>query len=295
MHPILTSAISGLMDGVFCLLIHAVFVLAALIYLIRVFVSPQPAGWHGTPRWVPVLTVFCVADTYWATITNGEGCLQLGLLGFRILPIAPVLFLLCLVAPFVSSVIHRKMKKQNKTLLPTGNSPTNATTNHLCRPAAEKIRLPHEYSLPNDRMNTQNRTSGKYIAIGGACLQAGPLIGQLISVVGMRKAYASIDSNGTVDKTVLNSSIGDVMVATTAGTIVGLIGVILIIISLFACRYRAAWFYWFLLIYGVIFLLAFPIGTIVGIVFIVYSRTNRSQFFAPTPPSSTPQNPSILP
>jgi len=144
-------------------------------------------------------------------------------------------------------------------------------------------------------MDTQSPNSGKYLAIIGACLQAGPLIGQFIAVVGTRKAFASINSNGIVDTTLLNSSIGDVMVATTAGTIVGLIGVILIIISLFACRYRAAWFYWFLIIYGVISLLAFPIGTVVGIAFLVYSRTNRSQFFAPTQPSYTPQNPSILP
>ena len=144
-------------------------------------------------------------------------------------------------------------------------------------------------------MNTQNTTSGKYLAIIGAFLQAGPIIGLVSTVVGMRKAFASLNSNGIADTAMVSSSIGDVLVATAAGMVVGLIGVALIIVSLFACRYRAAWFYWFLVIYGVISLFIYPVGTVIGFVFLVYSLTNRNQFITPAPPSCPPQIPSILP
>ena len=60
--------------------------------------------------------------------------------------------------------------------------------------------------------------------------------------------------------------------------LLGLVGLILLMISLIPLRYRAEWYFWFLNIYGVILLSAFPFGTIFGIFFLVYCLTKRREF-----------------
>lgn len=143
---------------------------------------------------------------------------------------------------------------------------------------------------PHQRMNPP--PTGKYLAIIGACMQAGPLIGLIGTVIGMRQAFDNLGSSGVGDTAQLSNSIGTVLIATVIGIVVGLVGVVLIFVSLLRCRYRAAWFFWFLVIYGAISLLAFPVGTVIGIAFLVYSITNRSQFLAASAPSQPPSTPS---
>lgn len=135
-------------------------------------------------------------------------------------------------------------------------------------------------------------TTGRYLAIIGACMQAGPLIGLVGTVIGMKKAFDSLGSSGIGDPSQLSNSIGWVLIATVIGILVGLIGAVLVFVSLLGFRYRAEWFFWFLVIYGAISLLSFPVGTVTGIAFLVYGITNRTQFF---PTSAQSQPPDIYP
>lgn len=60
---------------------------------------------------------------------------------------------------------------------------------------------------------------------------------------------------------------------------IGFIGLILLVIALVKNRYRAEWFFWFLVIYGVIVMGTFPIiGLAFGIFFLVYCLTKRREF-----------------
>lgn len=126
-------------------------------------------------------------------------------------------------------------------------------------------------------------------------MQAGPLIGMMATVIGMRKAFCSLGASGINDPVQLSNNIGGVLVATAIGISIGLIGAILLFVSLLGFRYRAAWFYWFLVIYGVNILFAFPVGTVIGPFLLVYILTNRNQFLAPASHSGPPQTPNTTP
>jgi hypothetical protein len=59
---------------------------------------------------------------------------------------------------------------------------------------------------------------------------------------------------------------------------IGLVGLVILLVSLILLRYRAEWFFWFLLIYGLMLCGAFPFGTIFGVFFLVYCLTKRNEF-----------------
>jgi hypothetical protein len=69
-----------------------------------------------------------------------------------------------------------------------------------------------------------------------------------------------------------------VLVASVIGVFIGLTGLVLIFIALIKQKYRAEWFFWFLAIYSVILLGVIPLGTVAGIILLVYCLTNRREF-----------------
>lgn len=87
-------------------------------------------------------------------------------------------------------------------------------------------------------------------------------------------------SSGISDPLQLSENIGEVLIATAIGLGFSLVGLVLIGIALFASRYRAPWFFWFLVIYGGLLLFNFPVGTVFGIFILVYCLTNKTQFLS---------------
>lgn len=77
----------------------------------------------------------------------------------------------------------------------------------------------------------------------------------------------------------MNSILSDALTLLLVGLILGVIGLVLLVISLTTSRYRAEWFFWFLMVYGAFLIGAFPIGTALGIFFVVYCLTHRRDFF----------------
>jgi hypothetical protein len=59
---------------------------------------------------------------------------------------------------------------------------------------------------------------------------------------------------------------------------IGLVGLVILVFTLISLRYRAEWFFWFLIIYGVMLCGSFPFGTIFGVFFLVYCLTKRREF-----------------
>lgn len=110
MHSILAANFSGMFEGAICVVLHTVFVIASLIYLIRVCVSPPQSGMRGLPRWLTVFMVLCVLSVCWAVSANDRGD-DVSIQFAHYFPVAPSVFVLCLAATALST----KIKRQNKS------------------------------------------------------------------------------------------------------------------------------------------------------------------------------------
>ena len=116
-----------------------------------------------------------------------------------------------------------------------------------------------EPTTPNPR--------GRILAIIGAWMQTALLIGLVGTVVGMKGAFAELGKTGASDVGALNEHIGKVLVWTTVGESVAVVGAILLGIAVIALRYRRTWAV-------VIFTLASLnlVGVAIGILTMLVSR-----------------------
>lgn len=128
--------------------------------------------------------------------------------------------------------------------------------------------------------DSQTDNAGKALALAGAFLQCGPLIGLIGTFVGMRRAFQTLGSSGIAQPSQVAAAIDTVLIVTAAGFVLGIIGLLLFLISHFSYRYRAPWVFNFLVIYGAVLLFAFPIGTIIGIALLVFCFTHKDEFLS---------------
>ena len=119
---------------------------------------------------------------------------------------------------------------------------------------------------------------GRRVALVGAFLQLGPLIGLVGTFVGIIRAFYTLESSSSGDPARLSANVTGALYATAAGLVLSVVGLILIYVALFRYRYRAEWFFGFLLIYGGVLLAGFPIGTVFGIVILSYCLMRRNEF-----------------
>ena len=129
-------------------------------------------------------------------------------------------------------------------------------------------------------MSTSQQTRGKRLAVIGAWLQLGFVIGVLATIGGMMNAFQILGAaSAKSDPSALSAAIGGVLLYAFIGTSIALVGFVLACIALFYSRYRAPWFFWFHLIYAVSLLMLFPIGTVIGIGLLCYLLPGRAEFF----------------
>ena len=121
--------------------------------------------------------------------------------------------------------------------------------------------------------------SGAFIAKLGAWLQLAQLVGFAGTVNGMAKAFREIGTAGTSDPTRLSGAIGEVLVAAAGGIAVSMVGVILVIIAITVCRYRAVWMFGFQCLYGGLMILTyfFPFG----LFFLIFALVKKDEFLRP--------------
>jgi hypothetical protein len=129
----------------------------------------------------------------------------------------------------------------------------------------------------------------KIFAVVGTFLQLAPIIWVIGYIVSLVRLYnLAVNAPTTVSSHGLNA-LTEIMSQELAimknelwliliSVLLGLVGLILLAVSLIPLRYRAEWFFWFLTIYGVILLGAFPFGTIFGIFFLVFCLTKQREF-----------------
>ncbi len=131
-------------------------------------------------------------------------------------------------------------------------------------------------------MNEPPSNNGAFIAKLGAWLQLAQVIGLAGTVAGMMKAFQVLGTSGTADPAKLSGAIGEVLWTTFAGIAIAFVGLILVLIAITACRYRAVWMFWFLCIYGglMIFSYFFPFG----LLFLIFALVKKDEFLRPTSP-----------
>jgi hypothetical protein len=127
---------------------------------------------------------------------------------------------------------------------------------------------------------------GKRFAIIGIALQLAPCIPVLAYFTVLISVFSQVF--GARDPGQATAAIG-----TLAGGMIGVVilvvlclvaamaGLALFVFALTKHRYRGEWFFWFLMVYSVLILGAFPIGTAAAIFFFVYCITRRGEFLKP--------------
>lgn len=119
---------------------------------------------------------------------------------------------------------------------------------------------------------------GRLLALWGAWLQLGLVLGLLGTVVGMISAFEQISEHGQANAERLSADISFALVATAIGVIPALIGVVFLAVALFRMKYRAPWFFWFLVLYSGLWVLNFPVGTIIAGALIVFLIMRKDEF-----------------
>jgi len=131
-------------------------------------------------------------------------------------------------------------------------------------------------------MNT-SPSFGRITALVGAIFQIGWVIGAFGTVIGVQHAFSTLSRSGIGDPEALSKSIGKALPSLCIGFSLSLIGLILICISLFILKYRSKWFFYFCVIYGLILLPGFPVGTALGLFFLVFCLSRKQEFLQNIP------------
>ena len=129
-------------------------------------------------------------------------------------------------------------------------------------------------------MDTQHPNRGRSLAKIGAFLQLGPLIGLAATGIGMIHSFNTLEKANATDPRELAGKVGEVLIFTAIGFTLGLIGLAIIFTALFTTPYRSRWIFWLLLIEGMLLLLAFPVGTVLGVLICLYCLTHKAEFFS---------------
>ena len=119
-----------------------------------------------------------------------------------------------------------------------------------------------------------NNKNGRKYALWGAWLQVGAVIGLIWTVIGMISSFQNVSPSGTAMANGISNELTPVLIASVAS----FIGVILLAVALFRKKYRAAWFFWFLLIYGILIAMNYCEGTVIGGLLIIYLFYKKDEF-----------------
>jgi hypothetical protein len=119
---------------------------------------------------------------------------------------------------------------------------------------------------------------GRTLAIAGAWMQAGWVLGLLVMVAGMMSAFHSLGQSGIGDPRVLAASISTVLIAGLIAMIIPLAGLVMLAISIFAFGYRAPWLFWFLIFDSVLMLCGHWVGIALGVATLVFVILKRDEF-----------------
>jgi hypothetical protein len=122
------------------------------------------------------------------------------------------------------------------------------------------------------------RSKARWLAALGVALYTGPIWGLVGTLIGMLRAFDTVDkSNAAPD--VLSQDIRLAVMASMIGLGVGMIGAILILVTFLGTRCRESWFFsWSVCLSAFWCVLGFPIGLVAGLPLLILFLTKRMEF-----------------
>jgi len=125
-------------------------------------------------------------------------------------------------------------------------------------------------------MNETPSNSGAFIAKLGAWLQLAQVVGFAGTVNGMSMAFTALNSKAPANPPILTGAVLEILWTLCAGITVSLVGILLVLVAITVCRYRAVWMFWFLCLYGglIIFSYFLPFG----LFFLIYGLMKKDEF-----------------
>ena len=133
-------------------------------------------------------------------------------------------------------------------------------------------------------MSAGRSSPGLPLALLGAALQLPLWSGWL----GAGNLVHTILDSGLGDLSTLGPALEEVFAVSLPGGIVGGAGLALLTLALVGVRYRAPWFFWFLIFDAVLLLPLLPAGTAAGVFFLGYCLWKRREFSGGNVPPSIP-------
>ena len=138
------------------------------------------------------------------------------------------------------------------------------------------------YSSPNsDLEEAISPNKGMVAAILGTVLQLPFPYGVVSFLIGMLNLFHEINVNGSGDPKVLAGGISEELVPVILGLVLAMPGFILSIYTLLKGRYRSWWFLTANIIYATTWIVLFPFGTVLGVVYFVVIYTKRGSRIKP--------------
>jgi hypothetical protein len=134
----------------------------------------------------------------------------------------------------------------------------------------------------DDDPGKMQRAGARYFAVIGTLLQLGLPMGLLGTAFTPLPSIESVSGGHPTDGSSLFAAMHrSADIAKTiflSGVAVSVVGLVLVVLALTRFRYRSEWLFWFLTVYSALLLLVIPIGTVVGVFFLVYCLTRRYEF-----------------
>lgn len=128
---------------------------------------------------------------------------------------------------------------------------------------------------PSEAANARPFGSGIYFAVPGAAFLLYLLIHAALAV---RAILQRILQQGTSDAQVFGQLVAELLITLVSRGFVALPVVAVLVLALLACRYRARWFYRYLMLVSPLLMLLAPFGTLFGAWFVIYLWKHRREF-----------------
>lgn len=125
---------------------------------------------------------------------------------------------------------------------------------------------------------TVPRSKARWLATLGVALYTGPIWGLVGTLIGMIRAFDTVDKSNAAPNA-LSQDIRIAMMASMIGLGVGLIGAIVILVTLLGTRYRECWFFWWSVCLSIFSCLqGLPFGLVAGLPILILFLTKRAEF-----------------
>ena len=123
---------------------------------------------------------------------------------------------------------------------------------------------------------------GRLLAVVGSFCLFAPLVGVSVTVASLVRSFAEMSQSApATDPSIVSRSVGEALVATAIGFGVSVVGICLVCTAIFAYRFTPPWLRSTLIAASLLWLFAFPVGTVVAVIALILLVRKRHVFTAP--------------